>query len=125
QLEKNPVYAPIFQGLPANADEALKQQAEESLVGVIMHKVEVTPIRLSSLVDVSFFAPDPKLAARVVNAIAQCFIQQSLDLKFAASQEGADWLQQKMAEARKKLEDSEAKLNEYKKEQNIVTTEDK
>jgi capsular exopolysaccharide synthesis family protein len=125
QLKNNPVYAAIFQGLPANADEALKQQAEESLVGVIVREVEVTPIRQSSLVDVSFFAPDPKLAAQVVNTIAQCFIQQSLDLKFAASQEGADWLQQKMTEARKKLEDSEAKLNEYKKEQNIVTTEDK
>ncbi len=125
QLKNNPVYAAIFKDLPANADEALKQRTEESLVGVIVREVEVTPIRQSSLVDDSFFAPVPKLPARVVNTLAQCFIQQSLDLKFAASQEGADWLQQKMTEARKKLEDSEAKLNEYKKEQNIVTTEDK
>src|SRR5208337_3679455 len=93
QLKNNPVYAAIFKDLPANADEALKQRAEESLVKEIALEVEVTPIRQSSLVDVSFFAPDPKLAAHVVNTFAQCFIQQSLDLKFAASQEGADWLQ--------------------------------
>ncbi len=125
QLKNNPVYAAIFQKLPANADEALKQRAEESLVRAIVSEVKVTPIKESSLVDVSFSAPDPKLAALVVNTLAQCFIQQSLDLKFAVSQEGADWLQQKLTEARKKMEDSEAKLNEYKKEQNIVTTEDK
>ena len=125
QLKNNPVYAAIFQRLPANADEALKQQAEESLVRAIAREVEVTPIRQSSLVNVSFSDPDPKLAARVVNTLAQCYIQQSLDLRFAASQEGADWLQQKLTEARKKMEDSEARLNEYKKEQNIVTSEDK
>ncbi|MFZ0051908.1 MAG: polysaccharide biosynthesis tyrosine autokinase, partial [Desulfobaccales bacterium] len=125
QLKNNPVYAGIFQKLPANADEALKQGAEESLVGAIAGGIKVTPIKDSSLVDVSFSDPDPKFAAQVVNTFAHCFIQQSLDLKFAASQEGADWLQQKLTEARKKLEDSEAKLNEYKKEQNIVTTEDK
>src|SRR5208337_2084414 len=93
QLKNNPVYAAIFRELPVDADEALKQRAEESLVREIALEVEVTPIRQSSLVDVSFFAPDPKLAAHVVNTFAQCFIQQSLDLKFAASQEGADWLQ--------------------------------
>jgi capsular exopolysaccharide synthesis family protein len=125
QLKNNRVYAAIFQKLPANADEALKQRAEESLVGAIAAGVKVTPIRESSLVDVSFSDPDPKLAARVVNTLAQCFIQQSLDLRFAASQEGADWLHQKLTEARKKLEDSEARLNEYKKAQNIVTSEDK
>jgi capsular exopolysaccharide synthesis family protein len=125
QLKNNPVYAAIFQKLPPNADEALKQRAEESLVGAIAAGVKVTPIRESSLVDVSFSDPDPKLAARVVNTLAQCYIQQSLDLRFAASQEGADWLHQKLTEARKKLEDSEARLNEYKKEQNIVTSEDK
>jgi capsular exopolysaccharide synthesis family protein len=125
QLKNNPVYAGMFQKLPANADEALKQRAEESLVGAIAGGIQVTPIQQSSLVDVSFSDPDPKFAARVVNTFAQCFIQQSLDLQFAASQEGADWLQQKLTEARKKLEDSEAKLNEYKKEHNIVTSEDK
>jgi capsular exopolysaccharide synthesis family protein len=125
QLKNNPVYAVIFQKLPANANEALKQRAEESLVGAIAGGIKVTPIKDSSLVDVSFFDPDPKFAARVINTFAHCFIQQSLDLRYAASQEGAEWLQQKLTEARNKMEDSEAKLNEYKKEQNIVTTEDK
>ena len=125
QLKNNPIYAVIFQKLPANADEALKQRAEESLVGAIAGGIQVTPIKDSSLVDVSFSDPDPKFAARVINTFAHCFIQQSLDLRYAASQEGAEWLQQKLTEARKKMEDSEAKLNEYKKEQNIVTTEDK
>lgn len=125
QLKNNPAYADMFKKLPPNADEAMKQRAEEALVGTVAGGIEVTPIRQSSLVNVSFSDPDPKFAAQAVNAVAQCFIEQSLDLRFAASQEAANWLQQKVTEARKKLEESEARLNEYKKAQNIVTFEDK
>jgi uncharacterized protein involved in exopolysaccharide biosynthesis len=60
-----------------------------------------------------------------VNALAQGYIEQSLELRFAASQEAETWLKQKLVEGRKKLEDSEAKLNEYKRAYNIVALDDK
>jgi succinoglycan biosynthesis transport protein ExoP len=124
-LNKHPLYADIFQDVPANPDQTKMQQAGERLVGAIQKSMEVSPIRNSSLVDLSFTSPDPQLATRVVNTLAQAYIEQSLDLRFAASQEAAQWLQQKLAEARKKLEDSEAKLNQYKREHQIVALEDK
>ena len=124
-LKNNPAYAAIFQNLPPNADDVLKQRAEENLIGVIAGGIQVNPVRQSSLVDVSFFSPDPKFAATVVNTLAQSYIEQSLDLRFAASQEAAAWLQGKLIEGRKKLEDSEAKLNKYKREHNIVALDDK
>ena len=75
--------------------------------------------------DVSFSNPDPKFAATVVNTLAQSYIEQSLDLRFAASQEAAVWLKEKLIEGRKKLEESEAKLNQYKRDHNIVALDDK
>ena len=124
-LKSNPSYASIFRDLPPNADDAMKQRAEESLISAVLKKVEVKPVRQSSLVDVSFSDPDPKFAATVVNTLAQCYIEQSLDLRFAASQEAAVWLKEKLIEGRKKLEESEAKLNQYKRDHNIVALDDK
>jgi capsular exopolysaccharide synthesis family protein len=124
-LKSNPSYAAIFRDLPPNADDAMKQRAEEDLISAVAGGVKVTPVRQSSLVDVSFSDPDPKLAAKVVNTLAQAYIEQSLDLRFAASQEAAAWLKEKLIEGRKKLEDSEAKLNQYKREHNIVALDDK
>ena len=124
-LRHDPVYAPIFKGLPKDGDALKTQQAEERLSKSIIKQVDVAPIRNSSLINVSFSSPDPQLAARTANALAQCYIEQSMDLRFAATQEAANWLNQKIGEARKKLEESETKLNQYKKEQNIVTLEDK
>jgi len=124
-LKSNPSYAPIFRNLPPNADDAMKQQAEEDLIGAIAGGVQVNPVRQSSLVNVSFSNPDPKFAATVVNTLARSYIEQSLDLRFAASQEAAAWLKGKLIEGRKKLEESEAKLNQYKREHNIVALDDK
>ena len=124
-LKNNPYYSSIFKSLPPNADESMKQRAEESLIGAIAGGITVTPVAKSSLVNISFSHPDPKFATTVVNALAQGYIEQSLELRFAASQEAETWLKQKLVEGRKKLEDSEAKLNEYKRAHNIVALDDK
>lgn len=124
-LYKNSNFASIFQNMPPDANELQRQHYKNRLIAALLKKIEVTPIRNSSLVDVTFYSPDPQLAALVVNSIAQSYIEQSLDLRFAASQEGATWLNQRMGEARKKLENSELKLNQYAREHNIVASENK
>jgi polysaccharide biosynthesis transport protein len=124
-LKNDPHYRAIFQSLPANADAAVKQRAEENLIGAIAGGVEVSPVRQSSLVNISFSHPDPVFATTLVNTLAQCYIEQSLELRFAASQEAEAWLKQKLVEGRKKLEDSESVLNQYKREHQIVALEDK
>ena len=125
QLKNHPFYSTIFGNLSPTADNALKQQAEDRLAALIAQDVKVKPIRSSRLVDVSFSHPDPQFAAQLVNALIQCYIEQYLEFRFAASQGVADWLTQKIDEARKKLEESEAKLNQYRREHKIVTLEDK
>jgi polysaccharide biosynthesis transport protein len=124
-LKDRPPYSRMFSQLPPEVDKVTLQRVEERLVDVITNNVEVSPIRESSLVNVSYSSPDPKFAAEVANALAQCFIEQSLALRFAASQEAAGWLRNQLAEARKKLEESETRLNKYRRQHNIVAIEDK
>ncbi|MEW6386198.1 MAG: polysaccharide biosynthesis tyrosine autokinase [Thermodesulfobacteriota bacterium] len=124
KLDKNPHFAHLFKKISSENPEAQKR-AQENLVDEVLGGIKVSPIRNSSLVDVSFTDPSPEFATQVVNTLAQSYIDLSLDLRYAASQEEAGWLQQKMTEARKRLEESEAKLNQYKKEQDIIALEDK
>jgi succinoglycan biosynthesis transport protein ExoP len=124
-LKNRPPYSQMFAQLPANVDQSTRQRLEESLVDAVLGGLQVHPLPSSSLVNVSFSSPDPKFAAEMANTLGQAFIEQSLDLRFAASQEAAQWLKKKLTEARKKMEESEARLNQYKREHNIVTFEDK
>jgi polysaccharide biosynthesis transport protein len=124
-LKNRPPFSRLFSQLPPEVDPITLQRVEERLVDAIADNVEVSPIRESSLVNVSYLSPDPKFAAEVANTLAQCFIEQSLALRFAASQEAAAWLKQQLTEARKKLEESETRLNKYRRQHNIVAIEDK
>ncbi len=124
-LKNRPPFVKEFAELPTDADQRTRQRLEESLVDAVIKDLEVEPVRSSSLVNVSFSSPDPKFAADMANTLGQAFIEQSLDLRFAASQEAAQWLEKKLAEARKKMEESETKLNQYKRDHNIVALEDK
>lgn len=124
-LKNDSRYAYIFQNLPPNPDTDLLQAADDRLSGAIVGAVEVSPVKHSRLVNISFFHPDPKFAAQMVNTLGQCYNDLALDFNFATSQETSEWLKQKLGEARKKLEESEAKLNGYKRKHNIVALEDK
>jgi succinoglycan biosynthesis transport protein ExoP len=124
-LRNRPPYSQMFAQLPANVDQHTKQRLEESLVDAVLGGLQVTPVPSSSLVNVSFSSPDPKFAAEVADTLGQAYIEQSLDLRFAASQEATQWLEKKLTEARKKMEESETKLNQYKRGHNIVALEDK
>jgi polysaccharide biosynthesis transport protein len=124
-LKNRPPYSRMFAQLPPDVDQVTRQRVEERLVDAITEGVEVSPIRDSSLVNVSYLSPDPTFAAEVANALAQSFIEQSLALRFLASQEAANWLKQQLTEARKKLEESETLLNKYRRQHNIVAIEDK
>ena len=125
ELKNHPYYSNIFRGLSPKADEVKKQQVEERLVSAIVGKIMVTPIRRTNLVDISFLHNDPKFSAYLINNLAQCYLEQSLELRFATSQEAARWLDENLTKARKKLEESETALNQYKKEYHIAAVEDK
>jgi capsular exopolysaccharide synthesis family protein len=85
-----------------------------------MKNLHVDPIRLSSLVDVSFDSTDPVLAARVTNEITQNFIQTNLERRYEASSYARAFLDARIGQVREKLEDSEKELAAYAARQQII-----
>ena len=90
-----------------------------------MSSLTVTPVRNSQLVELRFDSTDPQLAADMANALAKAYIQQSMEMRFSASKDAADWLGERLAEQRKLVEASEAALQRYKEEHDAVAVEDR
>jgi succinoglycan biosynthesis transport protein ExoP len=86
--------------------------------------ISIVPIRLSRLVDIRVEHPDKAVATRIANTLAQTFIQENLDQKVNSSFQALTWLQTQVADARAKVEESEKKLLEYRKQNNEVSLED-
>jgi exopolysaccharide transport family protein len=107
---------------PPKADEVAGESEEESpLVSAFIRRIKVTPIRNSRLVDVGFEAKDPELSAKIANTLARAYIDLNLETKLRATQEAVVWLNSRIEEERKKVEQAEKALLKYKQEHNIIT----
>lgn len=87
---------------------------------VLLDHMQVSPIRLSRLVDLHFTSPDPAFSARVANAWAENFIQSNLERKVQATSYGRDLLQRELAQAKDKLDESQRQLVAYASQQRII-----
>ena len=90
-----------------------------------LKRLAITPVRGTNLVKVSFTSPDPELSARIVNAHAQAYIRQGLDLHRAVNEEAQHFLEGKLGELRERVEKSEAALNAFGRANEIISLTDK
>ena len=104
----------------AGSDRAAR---ESKFADALIASLTIAPVRGSSLVELSYADADPKQAARIVNAFAATFIEQSLDRRFDATAAARRWLEDKLAETRGKLENSERDVVGYASREGIVTIE--
>ncbi|MDE1466889.1 GumC family protein [Aurantiacibacter sp. D1-12] len=95
----------IVVGEPATANERVGQ--------LLLSRLEITPVRGSSLVDVTFTSPDPRLSARILRAWLDEFIETNVERRYSATGEAREILEGRLADLRERLEDSERQLVTY------------
>lgn len=94
---------------------------DSTLVSSFISRIEVSPIRNSRLVDLSFEAKDPLLATKIANTLADAYIAQNLETKLKAVQDAVKWLHERIEAERKKVETAEQALLRYKEKHSIIT----
>ena len=75
--------------------------------------IEIEPLPNSNLAYVRFVAADPELAAAAANALAEAFVEQSVTLRFTSSTDATEWLAERLADQRQRLEKAERALQRY------------
>lgn len=108
---------------PSKIDEmrALPRDARFKLATTKLNdSTVVSPVRLSSIVDVSVEAPRPELAATLANEIGEKYIETNLSRRFEATAYARQFLQSRLNSVRTKLEESERKATEYARAQGLI-----
>ena len=94
---------------------------EDRLAGVLLANVAIVPVIDSSLVDIVFVSPDPAVSAKVANGWASAYIADSMDRRFGATIEAREFLEDRLAQVRERLEDAEKELIEYSSNRDMIT----
>ena len=96
------------------------RRAKVQLIGAFQQKLSVSPIRKTQLVNISFEAQDPKLAALVANTVAEIYITQEMSGQLNSTKKAANWLKNRLDELRFNLEKSITDLQEYRIKENLI-----
>src|SRR5579862_318353 len=121
---------PEFSGAPKKAaastvPTSMSLGREDELISAFQSNLKVLPVPNTSIIEVTYSNPNPKLAAEVANAIADTYIEQNVKTKFDSTMQAADWLSKQLADLQIKVETSQSKLIAYQKAHGIVGTDDK
>ncbi len=110
---------------PVPSQEAVPLTKAQILENIIKEDISVEPVANSRVVKIGFLSDNPALAMKVANSIAKAYIEELVDMQMEVSQYSIEWMSKKAAILRKKLENSEKALYNYKKKHAIVTIENK
>jgi succinoglycan biosynthesis transport protein ExoP len=86
-------------------------------------RLAIEPLKRSHLVEISFESHDPRLAAQVVNTLADTYIQQNLEVRWDASRKASEWLSQQLLDMKAQLEKSEDDLQRYARDNGLLFLE--
>ncbi len=92
----------------------------EVLAQSFIAKITVGFKERTRLVDVSFSSRTPKLAADVLNALFDGYIEMIVSKRYAASEQATKFLNDQIAELRIDIGERERKLNEYGSQKDIL-----
>ncbi|BCX87752.1 polysaccharide biosynthesis transport protein [Methylomarinovum tepidoasis] len=92
-------------------------------VDLLLSNLKVTGDEESAVITVEYTAPDPVLAAQIANAIAQAYIQFSVESRMETTQAATQWLKDQLKEVRNKLKASEEALQRFQAQENLIDTE--
>jgi capsular exopolysaccharide synthesis family protein len=77
------------------------------------------------IIDIHFRSPNKELAARVVNTLANTYIEQNFKTRFESTMQASDWLSRQLVDLQMKVETSQEKLVKYQKDHQILGIDDK
>lgn len=96
-----------------------------AIVDWYLSNIRVEPVPNTTLFNVSFLSRSPETAALIANTHARTYIRENVETRLAASQRALEWLQNQLAEQRKKLEASQRSSHEYKKANEVLSFDDR
>jgi succinoglycan biosynthesis transport protein ExoP len=117
--ELNPPKKGFFSFIPADSSK----DAEPGLAANIQKSIEVVPVRGTNLVELSFVARSPKLAAAVANAIADSYIDWNLESKYQVVGQASQFLTAQIEQLRSETDAKEQQLQAYGRLKDIISTD--
>ncbi len=125
RLAENPAFNPTRGRLLGNgaARPSTAEDDAAELSGLarrVQGGLGVKPIRNTRLVEISYVAHDPELAALVANGVAEAYIDWGVELRSETVGRASSFLASQIEELKQEIQDKESQLQAYSRRTDIV-----
>ncbi|WP_294320548.1 polysaccharide biosynthesis tyrosine autokinase [uncultured Sphingomonas sp.] len=111
---------PAFQQVSGRYPAAGRLIRQRIAGQILRDHLDVSPTRLSRLVEIRFTSPDAVFSAKIVNTWSDAFIQTNLERKVQATSYGRNLLQRQLAQQKERLDESQRQLVAYASRERII-----
>ncbi|UCD70827.1 MAG: polysaccharide biosynthesis tyrosine autokinase [Syntrophobacterales bacterium] len=103
-----------------------KNGISQGLINAFIGRLGVSPMKDTKMVvDLRFTGRYPHIIAKIVNAVAEEYINMTMEAKIEVAQKMMAKLTEQLAQHKVKVEESEIALQKYKEKKNIVSLEER
>lgn len=99
-----------------------EQRQRDRVASALAGRVQATQVGSSYVVALTVLSENPVKAAELANAIAQAYLAEQVELKYAALTRATDWLQERIEQLRGEVLEAEAKIVEYRSQNQLSGT---
>jgi exopolysaccharide transport family protein len=87
--------------------------------------LQVSLVPNTRIIEIRYRSTDKNIAARVVNTLANTYVEQNFKTRFESTMQASDWLSKQLVDLQIKVETSQEKLVKYQKEHEILGIDEK
>jgi capsular exopolysaccharide synthesis family protein len=103
-----------------DSDKFTPAKLQAAVIARFKRELTIELVRNSQLIKISYENPDKEFAATAANLVAEGFIEADMDARLAMTQKAGAWLTERLTGLRKKLEESERALQQFRERERII-----
>ena len=94
-------------------------QAVERAVRKLERELKITPVRKANIIQITYAAPDPELAARVLKELSSAYLDAHLSIHRSAGT--TEFFENQAGQYEKRLRESENRLSQFRRDKDITS----
>lgn len=112
----------FFASLAFWRDEAAPVEANvDSVALAIQGGVDANPVRGTNLVEVTYVASSPQLAADIANGVATAYVEWNLESKFEVLTQASRFLSSQIEQLKAEIDEKSQQLSNYSDQKDIIS----
>jgi len=110
---------------PAKKPLSIEEQREiqrNQVIDAVIGRLKIAPKPRTRVVVISLESENPEIAKTGANTLADLYLTSQLDEKFEATTRVTNWLNDRLAELRKKVDESDRAVESYRASAGLITS---